>query len=44
MSESGQKLVKRKDRERSDVIKFVTAELPLLAEGLANTSTQVSSI
>jgi hypothetical protein len=38
INESGQKMVKRKDKERSDVIKFVTAELPLLAEGLTNTS------
>jgi len=30
--------MKKKDKERLDVIRFVTSELPLLAEGISNTS------
>jgi|688.fasta_scaffold67708_2 hypothetical protein len=39
MSEANQKNIKRKDKERSDIVKYVSAELPLLAEGIELTNT-----
>jgi hypothetical protein len=39
MSEANQKNIKGKDKERSDIVKYVSAELPLLAEGIKLTNT-----